>query len=57
MIADSSEKILDTEINQKIAPQGDKVQPNIMTKHILNIAKKARNTVKELDPAVKYNIM
>ena len=28
-----------------------------MTKHILNIAKKARNTVKELDPAVKYNIM
>eukprot|EP00826_Nyctotherus_ovalis_P028068 TRINITY_DN2208_c0_g1_i2.p3 TRINITY_DN2208_c0_g1~~TRINITY_DN2208_c0_g1_i2.p3 ORF type:complete len:117 (+),score=48.77 TRINITY_DN2208_c0_g1_i2:121-471(+) len=54
VIADSSEKILDVEVNQKIVPPGEKgrdekLQPSLMSKHILSIAKKARNTVKELD--------
>lgn len=60
VIADSTEKILKTEVNAKNQPpsekgKGDeKLQPNMMAKHILNIAKKARGTVKELDPSVKF---
>ncbi len=58
VIADATEKILQTEVNQKIIPPGEKgkgeekAQPNMMAKHILNIAKKARSTVKDLDPTV-----
>ena len=61
VIADSSEKILQTEVNTKTLQPGEKgkgeekAQPNAMAKHILNIAKKARSTVKDLDPTVSIS--
>ena len=63
VIADATEKILQTEINQKSLQPGEKAkaeektQYNLMAKHILNITKKARSTIKDLDPTVMLPLM
>lgn len=59
---DSAEKVLDVEVNQKSIPQGEKgrgdekLQLGAMPKHMLNIAKKARSTIKELDSTVNNHL-
>lgn len=53
MIADSNKKLLQTDFNSKVEGSRDKIMPKDLPGYLVEITKKARSTVRDLDPTVE----